>query len=423
MPNLQQRKRTMVKGIAFGCIVATAITLTGCSGGAAPDGKVHKVVVETVGDQGLNKARVVAGRVMGDTESAIMSKLNAKVVQVLVDVGQEVKVGQPLIQLDDRELRVALAQAEANLRAAKARLADTENGARPQERQQMEQRITAGAASLDIAKKTMERTQSLFDAGAASKNQLEAAQLSLTQAQTGYDQLLQQQSQMLEGATVQTLENLRATVAQMSALVDQARLNLEATVITSPVNGRVASKTIHEGEMAATAPAANILLTLVSSEPVVEASVPEEFIKQIAVDQTMKVRIEQVSSEAFDAKVIAVSPMANSASKEYPVKLSLPQSGLWKSGMYAEITLPAAENKAPIVVPKDAVVKRGSERVIMVTDGSTVTSRPVTTGRSDGSSMEIVSGLKGGEKIITVGQNELKDGDAIQVVAERGAAK
>ncbi|MZP31104.1 efflux RND transporter periplasmic adaptor subunit [Heliobacterium undosum] len=423
MPNQQIHRKIGVKAIALGCVVATALTLTGCSGGAAPDSKVHKVVVETVGEQGLNKARVVTGRVMGETESAIMSKLNARIVKVLVDVGQEVTAGQPLIQLDDRDYRVALAQAEANLRAAQARLADTENGARPQERQQMEQKVTAAAASLDIAKKTMERTQSLFDAGAASKNQLESAQLALTQAQTTYEQLLQQQSQMLEGATAQTLESLRAAVAQMSAIVDQARLNLEATVLTAPVNGRIASKPAHEGEMAATAPAANTLLTIVSSEPVVEASVPEEYIKQIQVGQAMKARIEQVSSEVFEAKVIAVSPIANSASKEYPVKLSLPQSGLWKSGMYAEVTLPNGEARSPIVVSKNAVVKRGSERVIMVTDGSTVTTRPVLTGRSDGSNIEILSGLNGGEKIITVGQNDLKDGDAIQVIAEKGAAK
>ncbi|MBC9784587.1 efflux RND transporter periplasmic adaptor subunit [Heliobacterium chlorum] len=419
----QQFNRNRIKAITVGCILTTTIALTGCSGGTAPSSDVHKVVVETVGDQGLNKARVVAGRVMGDTESAIMSKLNARIVKVACDVGQEVQAGQPLIYLDDRDFRASLAQAEANLKGAQARLADTEKGARAQDRQQLQERIEAAAAALDNAKKTLERSQSLFDAGATPKTQLESAQLAYTQAQSTYDQLIQQQSLMNEGATAETLENLRATVQQMSALVDMARLNLEATVIPAPVSGRIASKPVHEGEMASTAPAPNVLLTIVSSDPVVEASVPEEYIKQIQVGQTMKVRIEQVSSEIVEAKVVAISPIANSASKEYPVKLSLPQSGLWKSGMYAEVTLPEAGTSQRIVVPKDALVKRGSDRVIMVTDGSTVSSRSVTLGRSDGSNIEILGGLNAGDKIITVGQNELKDGDKIQVIAERGAAK
>ncbi|MCW2279426.1 efflux RND transporter periplasmic adaptor subunit [Heliophilum fasciatum] len=416
--NVRQYKRLPL--LAFASLIATSLVVTGCSGGSTGSHR-PKVVVEAVSDQSVNKSPIVAGRVMGDTETAVMAKVSGRVVNVLCDVGQEVQAGQPLVYIDDRDYRIALAQAEANVRGAQARFADAQKGARPQERQQLDEKIKAAAAALENAKANLERTQSLFDAGATTKNQLETVQLALTQAQTTYDQLLQQQSLITEGATAETLENLRATVAQMNAIADKARLDLENTVITAPVTGRIANKNIHIGEIAATSPSPTVLFTVVSSAPVVEVSVPEEYINHIQVGQTMKVRIDQVASTTFEAKVIAVSPMVNSASKEYPVKLSLPPSDAWKSGMYAEATLP--DTHKGLSIPKNALVKRGLDYVVMVTDGTTASSRPVTTGRSDGSLVEILSGLNVGDKLITVGQDQLQDGDAIQVIAERGTVQ
>ncbi|MCK9911340.1 hypothetical protein MXD81_19470, partial [Microbacteriaceae bacterium K1510] len=83
--------------------------------------------------------------------------------------------------------------------------------------------------------------------------------------------------------------------------------------------------------------------------------------------------------------------------------------------MYAEVTLPD-ETAPKIAVPRDAIVKRGSERLVMVTDGQKAYAHAVITGASDGTNVEVLNGLKSGQKLIVVGQDQVKDGDPVQVL-------
>lgn len=405
---------------ALVCLLATS--LVGCSSVATSStGGVQKVVVQQVGKSELKKAKMAVGRVMGDTESAVMSKIQGRVTRVLAEVGQEVKAGQPLIYLDDKDYVAALESAQAGLRGAQARLADVQNGTRSQQLLQIQGRIQSAQATLDNAKFNLDRTQTLFSQGAVPQSQLDSANLAYTQAVTALQQVKQEQSMAKEGATQASLENLRATVQQMQASVNLAQINKSYTVITAPISGRIATQNIHVGETASTSAP---LLTIVSGVAVVEASVPEDQINSVKVGQTLKVRVEQVSSEAFDAKVLSISPISNSTSKEYPVKLSLPgDPSQWKSGMYAEVTLPANHEKTAITVPTDAIVKRGDQRLVMVTDGNKAIARPVVTGSTDGTTIQIVNGLQAGDKIIVVGQDELKDGDPIEVYYEKEDSK
>ncbi len=400
--------------------VAVAVALAGCSATTGAVASAQKVVVQEAGQSDLKKARMAVGRVMGDTESAVMSKIAGRAVKVLADIGQEVKAGEPLVILDDKDYTVALNQAEATLRGAQARLADAQNGTRAQQFAQIAEKLQSAKAALDNAKSNLDRVQALFDQGAVPQSQLDAAKLAHTQAQSAYQQVLQEQSLAKEGATKETLESLRAAVQQAQAAVDLARLNKENTVITAPISGKIATQNIHVGETVAPGVP---LLTIVSRVPVVEAYIPEDTINSIKVGQTLKVRIGQVSSEPFDAKVLAISPISNPTSKEYPIKLGLPgDPNQWKSGMYAEVTLPE-QKRDTIVVPFDAIVKQGNQRLVMVTDGKKAIARPVVTGTSDGSNVEILSGLTPGDKVIIVGQDQVKDGDPVQIYYEEGKGK
>ncbi len=375
---------------AIACLLAAA--LSGCSSVASSSAPgVQRVVVEQVGKTELKKAKTVVGRVKGDTESAVMSKISGRVVSVNAEVGQEVKAGQTLVVLDDSDYTAAIESARAGLRGAQARLTDTQNGTRSQQLQQVEEKIQAANATLKNAKESLDRTKALFAQGAVPQAQLDAANLAYTQADSAVKQAVQEQSLLKEGATAASLENLRATVAQMQAALNQAELNKSNTVITAPISGKIAAQNIHTGETAS--PGAP-LLTIVSHVPVVEVYVPEDQINSVKVGQSLQLRIEQVSSGIIEAKVLAISPIADSSSKEYPVKLSLPgDPNQWKSGMYAEVTLSADDQATAITVPTDAIVKRGDQRLVMVTDGKTASARPVVTGATDGTTIQIRDGL------------------------------
>lgn len=415
---IRHKRKTVTRVLAItSASLCVALSLTGCVSqqtSAVPGSQ--RVVVETIGQDTLKMAKMAVGRVIGDTESAVMSKIQGRVIRVVGEVGQEVKAGQPLIYLDDSDFKAGLAQAQAALQGAQARLADARNGTRSQQKIQLQEKIQAAKASLDNAKINLDRTTALQQSGAVSQSQLDAANLAYTQAQTSYQAALQDQSLANEGATKETIANLQAAVAAASATVDSARLNISNAIIRSPLTGKIAAKNIQAGETVSTSAA---LLTIVSREPAVEASIPEEQINHIQVGQTVKVRIEQVSSQPFDARILTVSPIANATSKEYPVKLSLPgDPNQWKSGMYAEVTLPDTAG-GTIAVPREAIVKRGTERLVMVTDGKKAVAHPVITGESDGANVQILEGLQAGEKLIVVGQDQVKDGDPVEVLWEK----
>ncbi|MCK9906558.1 HlyD family efflux transporter periplasmic adaptor subunit, partial [Frankia sp. Cpl3] len=111
-----------------------------------------------------------------------------------------------------------------------------------------------------------------------SQSQFDAASLGYTQAETAYQQVLQEKSLVNEGATKESIANLQAAVAEAQARVNTAQLNLSNTVIVSPLSGKIATKTIHDGE---TVSPGVPLLTIVSRQPVVEASIPEDQINGI----------------------------------------------------------------------------------------------------------------------------------------------
>ncbi len=392
-----------------------SLALAGCEQQAEPVSAVHRVVAVSAGKDGLQSVETAVGRVAGATESVVMSKIAGRVVRVQADVGQSVQAGQPLVILDDRDYNVSLQQARAGLLAAQARLADAEKGTRPQQLSQLQEKIDAAKEALDQAKSDWQRMQALYQSGALPKADVEKSELAVKQAESAYQQLLQEMNLMKEGATKETLEGLRANVAQMQAEVSLAQLNKSNTVIVAPMAGKIASVGIHPGEMATPG---TPLLTIVSSQAVVEAMIPEESINDIKVGQTLNVRVPQVSSQPFAARVISVSPAADQ-SKQYPVKLAMPgDPGRWKSGMYAEVIL-SAKPRATVAVPKEALVKRDGKWLVMVTDGKKAVAKPVVLGKSDGTRVEIESGLSAGENVIVVGQDELKDGDAVDVVYEK----
>ncbi|NLG84232.1 MAG: efflux RND transporter periplasmic adaptor subunit [Firmicutes bacterium] len=234
----------------------------------------------------------LVGTVKPAVEVAVVPKFAGRVVRVLAEVGDFVKVGQPLVELDQTDLRAQLKQAEAGLAAARARLAQVKAGARPEETEQAEAalaqakasflgaqralenarrmyqertstaqalssaktqvevtkaqweaaqaQVNQTAANLKAATDNLQRMTELFAKGAATKAQLEAAQTQLEIAKAQYQsaQALQEQARAaLEGAqallaiTQETHDNQTALKAQVDAAESQyqiAEANLKA---------------------------------------------------------------------------------------------------------------------------------------------------------------------------------------------------
>jgi multidrug efflux pump subunit AcrA (membrane-fusion protein) len=165
------------------------------------------------------------------------------------------------------------------------------------------------------------------------------------------------------------------------------------------------------------------IMNLVDIDQVkVVAAVDEKKIRFIGLGQAARVTLEAYPGEAFAAKVTTLSPVGNAVSRTIDVELSMPNPAhRIKPGMYVEVEWTISSRPA-MVVPLASVVDRGGQKYVFLAADGLARMVPVTVGTVAGDAIEIVTGLKDGERVITVGAGQLNDKDKIKVVEKSLAA-
>ncbi|MDH7577562.1 MAG: efflux RND transporter periplasmic adaptor subunit [Bacillota bacterium] len=332
-----------------------------------PEAVPVEVAAAAVGD--VEEVSKFTGRVAPRVEVNVLPKVSGRIRAVSVDVGDRVRTGQVLVQLDDTEIAAQVRQAEAALAVAEA-------GAR------------AAAANLEDARRNLERVKELYDAGAATLQQLEQAQLRYDQAAAGVNE---------------------AQVEQARAALGAARIQLDNTVITAPLTGIVAARFAEAGEMASPG---QPLLTLVDIDQVqVEISVTEAEVNKLRRGQEVPVTVAAAGEKPLTGRITSLAPAADTRSKMFPVKITLPnRDHRLKPGMFAGVGISTEVRRQVLRVPVAAVLEKEEGTFVYVVEDGCARARQVETGLSDGKFTEIKSGLREGEQVVVSGQEFLVDG-------------
>ncbi len=164
------------------------------------------------------------------------------------------------------------------------------------------------------------------------------------------------------------------------------------------------------------------LMTLVDIDIVkAVAAVDEKKIRFIKMDQQARVTLEAYPGEVFAARVTNISPVANAVNRTIDVELSIPNAGYRiKPGMYAEVEW-TESRRSSLVVPLVSVVERAGQKYVFLADNDLARLNAVTLGAVVGDSVEILSGLKGDENIVTTGAGQLNDKDKIKTIKPKAA--
>jgi membrane fusion protein (multidrug efflux system) len=164
------------------------------------------------------------------------------------------------------------------------------------------------------------------------------------------------------------------------------------------------------------------ILNLVNIDTVkAVAAVDENKIRFIKMDQIASVILEAYPGEVFSARVTNISPVANVVNRTIDVELSIPNANhRIKPGMYAEVEWTESKRLA-VVVPLASLVDRAGQKFVFLIDTGMARLSPVATGAVVGDVVEITSGLKGDEQIVTTGASELNDKSKIRVVTPKAS--
>ena len=352
------------------CLAPLLLLLVACSEDApAPEDTPSLTVsVATPVQQALPQRVTASGSVAAWEEMSLGVELNGqRVAEVLVEVGDTVKAGQPLLVLDTRGLAMELRQAEAALAQADANLTVAAANARRGERLKREQLVAASEADQLIAGELTAK-----------------AQRNTAQAQ---------------------LEN--------------ARLRLGFATLRAPDDGVISARLVQPGQVVVTA--VEMLRLIRKGRLEWRAELPEADL--ILITPGAKVQLRGPDGVPVLGSVRAVSPSLNVESRTGTVYADLPEPGALRAGMYAQGDLILGDLPAR-TVPDQAIVERDGYRYVFVLgEGDVVAQRRVELGVREGGLVQVREGLEADEQVVVEGAGFLADGDRVRVVsATQGTA-
>jgi multidrug efflux pump subunit AcrA (membrane-fusion protein) len=338
------------------------------------------------------------GTVRSKTTTVLSSKIMGMVISLRAREGDKVRVGQVLIEIDHREANAQLQKVEALLRQAQEGLAEVEQAINAAKSAQ-----AAAEANQRLADSTHARHQSLFERKSLSpqefdeaKAKQEMAEAETRRAGDTLKMLAAKRQQALAG-----IDQARAEVANGKIFVSYAR-------IASPISGVVVSKHTEVGSMAA--PGAPLLTIEDGSRYRLEVPVEESRLGKIGMGHRARVRIDALGADHLEGAVSEITPVADPMSRSYTVKVELPARQSLRSGLYGVAGFESGQRQA-ILIPQKAVAQRGQlVGVFVVDDVGVARLRLIKTGKSYGESVEALSGLSDGERIVVDGVANVRDG-------------
>ena len=328
------------------------------------------VEVIQVSQQTLPRRAELSGQLSAAQNAALSPRLAGVIESIEVDAGAQVDKGQRLLKLDDRLARLDLASAEAASKAAAVRLADAE-------------RIERESVPL------------------AERGLLPASQLDGVRA---------------------ALEVARAEYREQQARSALIREQLERHWLVAPFAGVVVERWVDVGEWVQ---ASDPVLTLVSdAELRFDARAPQEWFGRLDPEAPITLRIDGRETPLEGARIAAQVPASDPASRSFLLRLAVPaQQPALLPGASGRVEIGLRGERSAFAVPRSALVSYpdgGRALWLAVDEGGATVARSVRV-QLDGSVADpalVVGGLSGGERVIVRGQTRLRDGEALQIVAE-----
>ncbi|WP_158278611.1 efflux RND transporter periplasmic adaptor subunit [Rhodohalobacter mucosus] len=340
--------------------------ISGCStdDAALPEQEPVAVDVETAGMSLAYSDRTFPASVESDNQASLSTIVMGTVTAVPVTVGDEVKKGDILIRIKDDQIRAQKSQIEANLVQARANMENTETN--------------------------YNRIKNLYAEDSATSKELDDI------------------STMYEIA--------KANLEALEARLNEVNEMLAYTVIRAPFDGIVSRKFVSEGDMAA--PGHPLVAVSDPSNVKITASVAESEIGQIEEGSEVSVTISSAGLAGVPARLTAVSSAGDPMSRQYAIEAALEDEeeiSRLKVGMFAEIHVSINPSEA-LYIPIQAVVERGQlTGIYSITDNNRAVLRWVRLGKRSGEQVEVLTGLKPGEKYVLGPTDLIRQGQALRV--------
>jgi HlyD family secretion protein len=241
-------------------------------------------------------------------EADLGFQTGGRIASILVNEGDVVQQGSELARLDVAELDARRAGAEAQLDAARALLAELRQGARPEELRQARSMELAARERMQDAARALERTRTLEEGGAVSREALDQARTAHEVARAQHAQTVEAVQIAQRGARAERIDAQTAAVRQAQAALGQAQAQLAHALVTAPFDGVVTVRHRQPGE--AVGPGAPVVTIMNPGDRWVRIYVREDAIGRVSVGQRAEIRSDSDRDRTFDGRVTFIATQA-----------------------------------------------------------------------------------------------------------------
>lgn len=404
---------------AVAAVVAAALVSTACSGSKE---KEPVVTVQIAVAKRTAIARIVTSEAVlfPLNQAAVTPKISAPVHAFYVNRGSKVRSGQLLAVLENRDLAAAEMENKGALEQAQAGYESTTAAGIPEGMQKAELELEQTQAAFEAQRKVYESRQDLYRQGALPRKQLDEAGVALTQARAQYEIAGKHLAALQAGGKQRQLRAASGELTAAKGRYVSAASQLSYSEIRSPIDGVVTERPLYPGEMA---PAGTPLVTVMDlSQVIAKAHIPQEEAALLKAGDAATLEVPGSEAEV-PGKVTLVSPALDidSTTVEIWVQAPNPARAL-KPGTTVRVSIPTQQDPQAIVVPASAVLTAadGGASVMVLGSDQRAHQRTVKLGVRNGDLVQITTGLKAGEQVITAGAYGLPDNTRVRV--ETGAA-
>jgi HlyD family secretion protein len=372
--------------------------------------ELREGTVEQVVEQTITLRIRASGSVVPIQSVNISPKQAGRIVELLVEQGDRIVAGQILARMDDSGILPQVLQAQASVAAASANLDRLRNGSRTEDILSARARLESAKARLELAEAKYQRNRLLAEEGAISRDRLDEFAIERRTAQASVRDAEQQLSQLEKGSRPEDIAQAEAQLLQAQATLRSAEVQLEDTIIRSPISGIVAQKYATAGAFvapqitaSATNSATSASIVAVASGLEILARVPEVDISQIRVGQEVEITADAFPTKIYKGRVRLIAPEAvieqNVTSFQVRIQLLTGQDEL-KSGMNTDLRFLGDTLNNVLTVPTVAIVTQDGKTGVLVANAENKPEfRAITLGTTVDDRTQVLSGLQTGDRI------------------------
>ena len=368
------------RAIIFYLSVMMSFFIAGCKDKIQPGNTGEKSVKKINTPVGIAEIKTypllyeAVGTITAGTTSLISGKVFGAIRKIYVHEGTQVKKGDLIAEIDDR-------QADAQFKKAMAGLAEAKKALASAKASRDAAKTAAGFAGI-----TFQRYKKLLKQSSVSPQEFDGIRAKYKQAKAA----LISSMAMIEAA--------QSRINQARAGVAAANLHKKDAVVKAPYSGTITKKNIAVGDLSSPGTPLFSLETRQAFQ--VTFSVPEIHIDQVHMGQKLMVKIPSMGNIRVVGSVVRIDPAADPLSRSFKVKVSLPETHKFRSGVFVRTSLPVGITDM-ILLPETAIIHKGQlTGVYLVDDKKTAHFRLIRTGRIINHSAEVISGIHSGDHYV-----------------------